>query len=187
MIHKPQIEFFYFNDVQELSGQNFRVGYTSLAGATDSINDYAPVAGDSGSRVAAYWPFTAFQNTDGSLELVTYMIYSPWANQTLPITASKGTGLAIVPQTASFVAPYTSGLLYRTEDGELGGYWLTWNETGTTWDMGSSMSPFPTIPPPRRTLPISGLTSINLYQKLYPSRRHLPLRHSPLPARHPPL
>jgi hypothetical protein len=133
-----QAEYFYINNAWELTGENFRVGYTPTTGSTDSVANAQPVAADIGSNVASYWPYVALQKPDGGLQLVTYMLNGAWSNQTLPLTASKGTGIAIVPQTATYASPYKSGLLYRTEDGQLGGYWLAFNQTGTAWEWSSS-------------------------------------------------
>jgi hypothetical protein len=124
-----------------VTGRNFRDGDPVTNGTVDSVVDY-PVTANTRSKMTTYWPYTAIQNGDGSLQLITYLVNDPsgpWVNSTMDLAASMGSGLAIVPQTASEAAPPTAGLLFRNKDGNLDGQWVKYNTTGTSWYQGSGM------------------------------------------------
>ncbi|KAI1770526.1 hypothetical protein F4818DRAFT_446141 [Hypoxylon cercidicola] len=124
-----QIELFWFNTSSELAGSNFRDGYTPFSGSWDSV-DENPVDVNEESRLAMYWPYAVVQNGDSSLRQVTY----PWTNNTLGISGSRGTGMAIVPWTSTCASPCTAALVYRASDGRLAGYFVQQNLPGLVWD-----------------------------------------------------
>ncbi|CAJ2510600.1 Uu.00g062250.m01.CDS01 [Anthostomella pinea] len=126
----PQVELFYLNSSLLVTGENFRDGYTLPEGGYDSIDDN-PVGTDDASRLATYWPYVVMQDTGGALRQITY----GWWNSTIGISGSTGTGMAIVPQTASYESPNTAGLIYRGTDGNLAGQWLGYNQAASKWDI----------------------------------------------------
>ncbi|KAI4868175.1 hypothetical protein F4820DRAFT_151811 [Hypoxylon rubiginosum] len=123
-VDPAQVELFWFNSSSELSGTNFRDGYTPLGGGWDSIDEF-PVSVNIESRLAMYWPYAVMQDGDSSFRLVTYLGANPggpWNNRSLGISGPGGTGMAIVPRTSTCASPCTAGLVYRGGDGRLAGY-----------------------------------------------------------------
>ncbi|KAK4246063.1 hypothetical protein C7999DRAFT_15765 [Corynascus novoguineensis] len=106
--YQPQIELFYVGGKTRLLGVNLNEQNTPSA-AESSVNDKRLFTGlDSG--LAAYWPWTIYQDSTGVLYHVRNLLdgsdWSPsdeaWDNNRINRTALVGSNLAIAPTSTNF-------------------------------------------------------------------------------------
>ncbi|KAH8668944.1 hypothetical protein BX600DRAFT_510995 [Xylariales sp. PMI_506] len=135
-----QYKLAYVDTNQTLRGQGIE-DYEGAAasGASLLLNNY-PITVASNSRLASYWPFFISQNNNGTLEWTRYYGSSApnwWTHAPVDseVSATNGSGLAIVPASSYFRNDQDGGFLYRTASGALSNYLYSTdnNLTGTAW------------------------------------------------------
>ncbi|KAH8889125.1 hypothetical protein GQ53DRAFT_227621 [Thozetella sp. PMI_491] len=112
-----QLELFYLNTNNVVSGRNWRDGYAAT-GLSDSINNNAYTA-SSTSQLAAYWPSILIQGSDNSIEEIAFTNTSTYAKPaSLGVSGSAGTGLVALPMQTSHNGSDLR-VIYRRDDGKI--------------------------------------------------------------------
>lgn len=124
---QPQIELFYAGFKTRLLGVNFNDQSTPPVG-DDSVNK-ALISPGANSSLAAYWPWTLYQDGSGVLFHVRNLLggnFGPsgttWDNNKLNVTALASSRLAVVPMSANFSRVAVKGgyaVFYQLPDGHL--------------------------------------------------------------------
>lgn len=137
-------KLFYLDKSNTIRLQLFRPDIRA-AGNRGALNDY-PARVPAGSRLAAYWPSLLSQEPGGVAGRLRWTRYwglnadkhhDFWEHEDANITASDGTGLAVVPASSKYAG--AGGFIFRRGDGKVfnslgdhydGGF------NGTAWDKG---------------------------------------------------
>jgi len=109
-----------------LYGANFNSLTTGLVDE-DSVNG-RKISTGTNSSLAAYWPWTIYQDTAGELHHVRNKLYAGWSPNALwddnkiGVSALAGSKMAIVPMSANFTRIAVKGgyaVFYQAPDGRL--------------------------------------------------------------------
>ncbi|KAF5485070.1 hypothetical protein CGCS363_v014003 [Colletotrichum siamense] len=121
----PQAELFYIGSGEKILGVNWREGFTR-GGLSDSVNNGGWTVGNTGTQMAAYWPSTILQASNGDVMEVFFNYKSPGFQEPkrVGITASPGSALAILPRETTHsagdqTAASSARIIYRDTTGRL--------------------------------------------------------------------
>ncbi|KAK1574083.1 uncharacterized protein LY79DRAFT_706727 [Colletotrichum navitas] len=124
----PQTEVFYIGSPDNILGVNWREGF-SRGGLPDSVSEGGYTLSNTGTQIAAYWPSTLLQASNGDVVEVFYEYKAPkFQEQTaVGITASPGSALVILPRevirsAGERTTSSSARIIYRDTDGRLQNY-----------------------------------------------------------------
>ncbi|KAK1954705.1 hypothetical protein LY78DRAFT_435400 [Colletotrichum sublineola] len=124
----PQTEVFYIGSPNSILGVNWRDGF-SRGGLPDSVNEGGYTLSNTGTQMAAYWPSTLLQASNGDVMEVFYDYKAPKFQEptAVGITASPGSALVILPRevihsAGEGTASSSARIIYRSTDGRLENY-----------------------------------------------------------------
>lgn len=122
LLPQPQINLYFVDEASLLRGQRFRDGVTPAKGSSADINAY-PMLIDSASRLSAYFPHVASQDSDGKMRWMHWTSPDKWENYTFDggdATGSPGSGLAVLSAAVRF---FNAGaFIYRNAAGDISNY-----------------------------------------------------------------
>ncbi|KAK4448745.1 hypothetical protein QBC34DRAFT_102424 [Podospora aff. communis PSN243] len=125
-LYNAQTELFYTGENSRLLGCNINSAKTPPVGE-DSVNAMDITTGTN-SSLAAYWPWTIYQDSELGLHHVRNQLLSGWSpasawdNNKINVAAIAGSKLAIVPMSSNFSRIALKGgyaVFYQARDGHL--------------------------------------------------------------------